>query len=102
MKRIRFIISCLVGCALVFMAGAQVPEEYPAYYAHAPRFKALIYYATDVEKAHVDFALQGVTLLFVNAFRWVVSKSPVGDPFQKQERILKSPSYRDRKRARFR
>lgn len=60
MKRIRFIISCLVGCALAFMAGAQVPEEYPAHYAHAPRFKALIYYTTDVEKAHVDFALQGV------------------------------------------
>ncbi|MDR1555410.1 MAG: ThuA domain-containing protein [Tannerellaceae bacterium] len=35
-------------------------EVYPADYARAPRFKALVYYTTRAEKAHVDFAEQGL------------------------------------------
>jgi len=35
-------------------------KEYPANYASAPRFKALVYYSTHAEEAHVDFAKQGV------------------------------------------
>jgi type 1 glutamine amidotransferase len=38
----------------------QEVEVYPADYARAPRFKALVYYTTQAEKAHVDFAEQGV------------------------------------------
>lgn len=37
---------------------AQIPANYPANYASAPRFKALIYYTTQVEEAHVQFAEQ--------------------------------------------
>jgi type 1 glutamine amidotransferase len=35
-------------------------EVYPADYARAPRFKALVYYTTQAEEAHVTFAKQGV------------------------------------------
>lgn len=37
---------------------AQVPSDYPANYAQAPRFKALIYYTLHAEEAHVQFAEQ--------------------------------------------
>jgi hypothetical protein len=37
---------------------AQTPDNYPANYASAPRFKALIYYTTYAEEAHVQFAEQ--------------------------------------------
>ncbi|MDL2255496.1 ThuA domain-containing protein [Parabacteroides sp. OttesenSCG-928-G06] len=48
--------------AIQWAAGRDGSAEqvYPADYAAAPRFKALIYYTHNVEKAHVDFALQGV------------------------------------------
>ena len=36
------------------------PEKYPAEYAKAPRFNALLYYNTHVEQAHVQFAEQSV------------------------------------------
>lgn len=39
-------------------ASAQLPDGYPANYARAPRFKALVYYSTHVEEAHVQFAEQ--------------------------------------------
>lgn len=39
---------------------AQNTDEYPANYAVAPRFKALVYYTTHAEEAHVKFAEQGV------------------------------------------
>jgi type 1 glutamine amidotransferase len=35
-------------------------KGYPAHYATAPRFKALVYYTHHAEKAHVDFSLQAV------------------------------------------
>ncbi|MDU1890514.1 MAG: ThuA domain-containing protein [Dysgonomonas sp.] len=38
---------------------AQNANGYPANYAKAPRFKALIYYTTNAEEAHVQFAEQG-------------------------------------------
>lgn len=37
---------------------AQVPDNYPANYASSPRFKALVYYTTQAEEAHVQFAEQ--------------------------------------------
>ena len=37
---------------------AQTPDNYPANYASAPRFKALIYYTMHAEEAHVQFAEQ--------------------------------------------
>lgn len=39
---------------------AQTPGDYPANYARAPRFKALVYYTTHAEEAHVRFAEQAV------------------------------------------
>ena len=46
--------------AILFSMGimAQVPDNYPANYASAPRFKALIYYTIHAEEAHVQFAEQ--------------------------------------------
>lgn len=41
-------------------ANAQAPGGYPANYARAPRFKALVYYTTQAEEAHVQFAEQAV------------------------------------------
>jgi type 1 glutamine amidotransferase len=45
---------------LITLTGYSQNKEYPANYANAPRFKALVYYSTHVEDAHVDFAKQGV------------------------------------------
>ena len=39
---------------------AQDPEGYPANYAKAPRFKALVYYTQNAEEAHYEFSLQAV------------------------------------------
>lgn len=39
---------------------AQAPEDYPANYARAPRFKALVYYTQHAEEAHYQFSLQAV------------------------------------------
>jgi type 1 glutamine amidotransferase len=39
---------------------AQTPEGYPANYANGPRFKALVFYTTHAEQAHVDFSKQAV------------------------------------------
>lgn len=54
----RFIKLSLVlvftACAL--LTHAQAPEGYPANYARAPRFKALVYYTQHAEEAHVHFA----------------------------------------------
>lgn len=36
------------------------PDEYPASYAKAPRFNALIYYSEEVEEAHRQFAEQAL------------------------------------------
>jgi type 1 glutamine amidotransferase len=39
---------------------ADTKNAYPAKYAKAPRFKALVYYSEQEEEAHVTFAKQGV------------------------------------------
>lgn len=59
-KRFFHIIFLIV----VFLLPSQIlfaqnqKDEYPANYARAPRFKALLYYSEHVEEAHVQFAKQ--------------------------------------------
>lgn len=56
--QIRFLYSILIimfGCISLF-----AQSGYPANYAQAPRFKALVYYTEQVEEAHVVFAKQAV------------------------------------------
>ena len=67
MKLINIIISLLLS-VFVFNIQAQEPEGYPANYASAPRFKALIYYTTHAEEAHVQFAEQ--TVEFFKKLSW--------------------------------
>ncbi|MDR1356278.1 MAG: ThuA domain-containing protein [Tannerellaceae bacterium] len=54
MKNTLLFLSFMLVCAV------QAQDNYPANYAREPRFKALVYYTEHAEKAHVDFALQGV------------------------------------------
>ncbi|WP_346855803.1 ThuA domain-containing protein [uncultured Draconibacterium sp.] len=56
-----FVLPALTGFA-------QETDQYPANYASAPRFKALLYYTTRAEKAHVDFAEQ--TVRFFQRLSW--------------------------------
>ena len=53
-----------LGLAAVAGAWAQTPDDYPANYAQAPRFKALAYYSADAEPAHVEFAEQAIDYLW--------------------------------------
>ena len=55
----HLLILLFTACTL--LTYAQVPEGYPANYAKAPRFKALIYYKQHAEEAHVQFAEQATT-----------------------------------------
>ena len=55
----HLLILLFTACAL--LVHAQAPEGYPANYAKAPRFKALIYYTQHAEEAHVQFAEQATT-----------------------------------------
>ena len=55
----HLLILLFTACTL--LTYAQVPESYPANYAKAPRFKALIYYTQHAEEAHVQFAEQATT-----------------------------------------
>ena len=55
-----YIILLVVFAACAQMAGAQTAGGYPANYADAPRFKALLYYTPHAEPAHVEFARRGV------------------------------------------
>ena len=55
----HLLILLFTACTL--LTYAQVPEGYPANYAKAPRFKALIYYMQHAEEAHVQFAEQATT-----------------------------------------
>lgn len=55
-KTIGFIL--LLFMLFVDGMNAQTKDNYPANYARAPRFKALIYYTTYAEEAHVQFAEQ--------------------------------------------
>ena len=52
----HLLILLFTACTL--LVHAQAPEGYPANYAKAPRFKALIYYTHHAEEAHVQFAEQ--------------------------------------------
>ena len=52
----HLLILLFTACTL--LVHAQAPEGYPANYAKAPRFKALIYYTQHAEEAHVQFAEQ--------------------------------------------
>lgn len=54
------IITFILLCVFCISTNAQIPENYPANYASAPRFKALIYYSENVEEAHQQFAHQAV------------------------------------------
>lgn len=53
----------LLFAACTLLVQAQTPEGYPANYARAPRFKALVYYTPHAEEAHVTFARQGVEFI---------------------------------------
>ena len=55
----HLLILLFTACTL--LTYAHVPEGYPANYAKAPRFKALIYYTQHAEEAHVQFAEQATT-----------------------------------------
>lgn len=55
----HLLILLFTACTL--LTYAQAPEGYPANYAKAPRFKALIYYTQHAEEAHVQFAEQATT-----------------------------------------
>lgn len=57
MKHILILFFSL--CTLLGYAQKD-PEGYPANYARAPRFKALIYYTEHAEEAHVQFAHQAI------------------------------------------
>lgn len=50
------IIACLVSTAITFAQDS----GYPANYARAPRFNALLYYSDTAEPAHVQFAEQAI------------------------------------------
>ena len=58
MKKTIFFLWCVI--LAVMGLKAQVPSDYPANYAQSPRFKALVYYTTYAEEAHVQFAEQAV------------------------------------------
>jgi len=57
MKNIHILFTVMAGLLFFGQAAAQ---ERPANYAHAPRFKALLYYSEGGEEAHVVFAKQGL------------------------------------------
>lgn len=58
--KLKNIVISLILFVFAFNIYAQEPEGYPANYAGAPRFKALIFYTTHAEEAHVQFAQQTV------------------------------------------
>lgn len=68
MHKLATIVLMIFSVSLM----AQVPENYPANYASAPRFKALIYYTEKAEEAHVQFAHQTIAFF---------KKLTVGDGF---------------------
>lgn len=62
MKKFLTVIIVIFSVTVLSVSGlkAQIYENYPANYAKAPRFKALIYYTEQAEEAHVQFAKQAV------------------------------------------
>lgn len=63
MKRAILATTMALAAAIAAAQETPAPGAYPADYARAPRFKALIYYSTDVEEAHVEFAQKGIEFL---------------------------------------
>ncbi|MDR0421804.1 MAG: ThuA domain-containing protein [Proteiniphilum sp.] len=56
-----FVLVVLAGCnATVPGLKAPASGEYPADYAGAPRFRALVCYTEEAEKAHVEFAGEAI------------------------------------------
>jgi len=51
-----FFLFILALAFFIPTINAQIPDNYPANYASAPRFKALIYHTDNAEEAHIDFA----------------------------------------------
>jgi uncharacterized protein len=84
MKATYPILALLLFSSSLF---AQVPADYPASYASAPRFKALIYYTLHAEGQHVDFARQAITffekLKFGNGFILDTTQDLAGYPLEK-------------------
>lgn len=66
--KLKNIVLSLLFSVFVFYNNAQETEGYPASYAGSPRFKALIYYTTHAEEAHVQFAQQ--TVDFFKRLTW--------------------------------
>lgn len=60
--------SLLFLLTLVLSLSAAAQDAYPANYARAPRFKALLYYSDTAEEAHVQFANQAID--FFNRLTW--------------------------------
>ncbi|MBD5232906.1 MAG: ThuA domain-containing protein [Bacteroidales bacterium] len=58
MKIVRTLIALL--CFTAALCCAAQDAAYPANYARAPRFKALLFYSDTAEPAHVDFASQAI------------------------------------------
>ncbi len=58
MNRIKTFLSALL--VLVSLAVQAQGSDYPANYARAPRFKALLFYSDTAEEAHVQFAQQAI------------------------------------------
>lgn len=59
MKNIKVILAFLLVQVLALPLAAQ-DAGYPANYARAPRFKALLFYSDTAEEAHVQFANQAI------------------------------------------
>ncbi|MBR6031536.1 MAG: ThuA domain-containing protein [Bacteroidaceae bacterium] len=53
-------IIALLSLFTCLLALAQQPDEYPANYARAPRFKALLHWEPGAEEAHVQFDKQAI------------------------------------------
>lgn len=58
MKYLKKLLSVL--CLLAAIAVSAQDAPYPANYARAPRFKALLYYSDTAEPAHVEFARDAI------------------------------------------
>ena len=76
------------------VADAIMHQGYPARYAAAPRFNALIYYSEDVEEAHRQFAEQAVgfihKLSYGEGFTYTVAKSfaPYADRLKEYDVVV--------------
>ena len=74
------LVAALLLALIVPAARAQsLPADYPASYAKAPRFNALVYYSENVEEAHRIFAEQAVgfihKLSYGEGFTYTVTRS---------------------------